>query len=45
MWWVDCIDKIAVILARETNKKLVDIVQHSVISNILVGRIKEFNRV
>lgn len=40
-----CISKIAVILARETNKKLVDIVQHSSHSNILIGRIKEFNKV
>jgi len=40
-----CIDKIAVILARETNKKLINIVQHSSHSNLLVGRIKEFNKV
>lgn len=40
-----CIDKVVSILARETNKKITDIVKDSMNSNIVVGRIKEFNEV
>lgn len=38
-----CFNKIARILARETNKSMTEIVKDSKNSNIVVGRIKEFN--
>ncbi len=37
--------KIMKILAREMNKSLLDIVDDSMESKILVGRIKEFNEI
>ena len=40
-----CIRKIVNILAREMDKKPTDIVQDSKNSNVLMGRIKEFNEV
>ncbi|MFL0248386.1 NAD(P)/FAD-dependent oxidoreductase [Candidatus Clostridium stratigraminis] len=40
-----CINKIVPILARETNKKLTEIVKDSKNSNILLNRIKEFDGV
>lgn len=40
-----CINKIVPILARETNKKLTDIVKDSKNSQILLNRIKEFDGV
>lgn len=40
-----CLNKIIKILARETNKSLIDIVKNSADSNVLLGRIKEFNEV
>jgi bacterioferritin-associated ferredoxin len=40
-----CINKITRILARETNKNLIDVVKHSTDSNVLAARIKEFNGV
>jgi L-2-hydroxyglutarate oxidase LhgO len=40
-----CINKIVSILARETNKKLTDIVKDSKNSQILLNRIKEFDGV
>ncbi|MBC2400159.1 NAD(P)/FAD-dependent oxidoreductase [Clostridium tetanomorphum] len=39
----ECLSKIASILARETNKKLDDIVKDSKNSKIMTGRIKEFD--
>ncbi|PJI10348.1 MULTISPECIES: FAD-dependent oxidoreductase [Clostridium] len=38
-----CEDKVAKILAKETNKKLTDILNKGEGSNIVTGRIKEFN--
>lgn len=38
-----CVDKVAKILAKETDKGLTDILQKSEGSNIVTGRIKEFN--
>lgn len=38
-----CLYEVASILARETNKKMTDIVKDSKNSNIMVGRIKEFD--
>lgn len=38
-----CLNKILVILARETNKSLIDIVKDSKNSNVLLSRIKEFD--
>lgn len=38
-----CLNKILVILARETNKSLIDIVKDSKNSNVLLNRIKEFD--
>lgn len=40
-----CMIEIASILARETNKNITEVIKHSANSNILVGRIKEFDRV
>ena len=40
-----CLSKIATILARETNKKLDEIVKDSKNSKLMVGRIKEFNEI
>jgi NAD(P)H-nitrite reductase large subunit len=40
-----CNMKIMKILAREMNKSLLDIVDDSMESKILVGRIKEFNEI
>ncbi|MDD3223869.1 MAG: FAD-dependent oxidoreductase [Clostridium sp.] len=40
-----CMMKIAAILARETNKSITEVIKHSTNSNILVGRIKEFDKV
>ncbi|MDP4146168.1 MAG: FAD-dependent oxidoreductase [Bacillota bacterium] len=40
-----CLNKIVSIIARETNKNFNDIVNDSKGSNILVGRIKEFNEI
>jgi L-2-hydroxyglutarate oxidase LhgO len=39
-----CLYEVASILARETNKKMTDIVKDSKNSNIMVGRIKEFDK-
>jgi L-2-hydroxyglutarate oxidase LhgO len=40
-----CLDKIVCILARETNKKMTDIVKDSKNSRIILNRIKEFDGV
>ncbi|OBR93543.1 MULTISPECIES: NAD(P)/FAD-dependent oxidoreductase [Clostridium] len=39
-----CLYEVASILARETNKKMTDVVKDSKNSNIMVGRIKEFDK-
>lgn len=40
-----CYNKVVTILAREMNRKMTEIVKDSKDSNILIGRIKEFNEV
>jgi NAD(P)H-nitrite reductase large subunit len=40
-----CLNKVATILARETNKGMTEIVKDSKNSRLVLGRIKEFNEI
>ena len=40
-----CLNKIATILARETNKSMTEIVKDSKNSRLIVSRIKEFDEI